>query len=74
MSETERHPSVAHFDNKFEWAHLREGTPRMVVQQFAAFRDALLTIVPDSPETAAGLRKLVEAKDCMVRAVIDAEG
>jgi hypothetical protein len=29
--------------------------------------------VPDGPELTAGLRKLLEAKDCFVRAAIDAE-
>lgn len=28
--------------------------------------------LPDSPELSAGLRKLLEAKDCLVRAAIDA--
>jgi hypothetical protein len=27
--------------------------------------------LPDSPELAAGLRKLLEAKDCFVRAALD---
>lgn len=29
------------------------------------------TILPDGPEKDAGLRKLLEAKDCFVRAVLD---
>jgi hypothetical protein len=28
--------------------------------------------LPDSPELTAGLRKLLEAKDCFVRAAVDA--
>lgn len=28
--------------------------------------------IPDGPEKSAGLRKLLEAKDCMVRAKLDA--
>jgi hypothetical protein len=29
--------------------------------------------LPDGPELAAGLRKLLEAKDCFVRASLDLE-
>jgi hypothetical protein len=28
------------------------------------------SIIPDGPEKSAGLRKLLEAKDCLVRAAI----
>jgi len=30
--------------------------------------------LPDSPEKSAGLRKLLEAKDCLVRAALEASG
>jgi len=30
--------------------------------------------LPDSPELTAGLRKLLEAKDCFVRAALDQQG
>lgn len=30
--------------------------------------------LPDSPEKSAGLRKLLEAKDCLVRAALEANG
>ena len=30
--------------------------------------------LPESPELTAGLRKLLEAKDCFVRAAVDARG
>lgn len=33
----------------------------------------LFQVLPDGPELTAGLRKLVEAKDCFVRAALDAE-
>lgn len=29
-------------------------------------------MLPDGPELTAGLRKLLEAKDCFVRAAVDA--
>lgn len=33
----------------------------------------MITDLPDSPELTAGLRKLLEAKDCFVRASLDLE-
>jgi len=34
----------------------------------------MVETVPRNPETAAGLRKLLEAKDCAVRAALDLTG
>jgi len=31
------------------------------------------SILPDGPEKSAGMRKLLEAKDCFVRAALDKE-
>lgn len=31
-------------------------------------------LLPDGPEKTAGLRKLLEAKDCFVRAAVEREG
>lgn len=31
----------------------------------------LVAVLPDGPELSAGLRKLLEAKDCFVRAALD---
>lgn len=44
-------------------AHLQE--VRKPIGELAEQMDALL---PDGPEKSAGLRKLLEAKDCLVRA------
>lgn len=66
-----RHPSVTHFQVLFEYAHL----PQPLQEVSAAFADlaeGLLDLVGDGPELSAGLRKLLEAKDCTVRqAVMD---
>jgi hypothetical protein len=35
---------------------------------------AMIDAIPDGPELTAGLRKLLEAKDCFVRASLEAEG
>ena len=34
---------------------------------------AFETLLPDGPEKSAGLRKLLEAKDCFVRAALDVQ-
>ena len=53
----------------FEYAHLPERLQAVSkpVGVLAAEMDDLL---PDSAEKSAGLRKLLEAKDCIVRAAL----
>lgn len=46
-----------------------EGTARDVADLFATVTRALATI-PNGAERSAGMRKLLEAKDCFVRSVI----
>ncbi|HEY3691263.1 MAG TPA: hypothetical protein VGL46_13305 [Pseudonocardiaceae bacterium] len=66
-----RHPSVAHFAPLFEYAHLPEHL-QQISEPFHNLATNLLYLLADGPELSAGLRKLVEAKDCAVRqAVID---
>jgi hypothetical protein len=62
-----RHPGVTHFEKLFEFDHL---PPRLqaVSRPFRLFVAEVLDELPaDGPELSAGLRKLVEAKDCFVR-------
>lgn len=71
-----RHPSTEHL------VRLLDPNPNLPVELAgiamlcAELRDALLACLPnDGPELSAGLRKLLEAKDCFVRqALIDREG
>ena len=53
----------------FEYAHLRDELQAVSkpICQLALLMDKTL---PDGPEKSAGLRKLLEAKDCLVRAAI----
>ena len=53
--------------------HLPPGLPRAVMVLFMRVADELDRDVPNSPEKTAGMRKLLEAKDCMVRASIAPE-
>ncbi len=50
--------------------HLSAGLPRKVMRLFMRTAAELDKEVPDGPEKSAGLRKLLEAKDCLVRASI----
>ena len=63
----DRHPSVQHFAALFEYSHLPVNL-QAISAPFAALAEELLKELKDGPELSAGLRKLVEAKDCMVRA------
>ena len=65
-----RHPSTTHLLRYFEYSHL----PARLQGFSAPFAELAHDIVdglPDGPELTAGLRKLLEAKDCIVRAAVD---
>ena len=51
----------------FVYEHLPEHLQR-ISKPFADLAHQMLDDLPESPERAAGLRKLLEAKDCFVRA------
>lgn len=67
-----RHPSVREITQFFTYDHLPAGMVRGTSQWFAMLAGDLLNSLPDSPELTAGLRKLLEAKDCFVRAAVAA--
>lgn len=53
----------------FEYDHLPPKL-REVSAPFAELALKLEVTMPDGPEKSTGLRKLLEAKDCMVRAAL----
>ncbi len=53
----------------FASEHLPEGLAA-ISAQFEELARALDAKLPSGPEKSAGLRKLLEAKDCMVRAAL----
>jgi len=53
----------------FNWEHLPEHL-QLVSQPFWKLADAVDRDLPDNPEKTTALRKLLEAKDCAVRAVL----
>ena len=67
-----RHPSTEHLLKYFAFEHLPEGQPREISSVICNHANWLAEQLPDGPELSAGLRKLLEAKDCFVRAAIDA--
>lgn len=67
----DRHPSTLHVLGYFAWAHL---PPRLqeVSTPCADLALQMCDRLGDGPELTVGLRKLLEAKDALVRAALDA--
>ena len=65
-----RHPGVAQIAQYFDYGHLPLGPLRGVSADCAELAESLIESLPDGPELTAGLRKLLEAKDCFVRAAL----
>jgi hypothetical protein len=51
----------------FAYAHLPDHL-QAISRPFGELAQQMNDTLPDDPEKSAGLRKLLEAKDCMVRA------
>lgn len=56
----------------FTYEHLRPGL-REISQPFSVMAHNLVTWLPRNPERTVALRKLLEAKDCAVRAYLFSE-
>ena len=63
------HPAVEHVLNFFTYAHLPERLQE-VSKPFGELAQKCSERAPDSPETTIALRKLLEAKDAAVRAIL----
>jgi hypothetical protein len=69
---TDRHPGTRQVMQWFESANLPE--PQQTVALYAShLADAMVRELADGAELTAGLRKLLEAKDCFVRASLRAD-
>lgn len=73
MPDQERHPSISALLRFFTYRHLPENL-QWVSQPFCELAFHMADTLPSSPETTAGLRKLLEAKDCAVRAALESGG
>ena len=62
-----------HIMQFFAYAHLPERL-QSVSRPFCELAEWMVANLPRNPERSAGLRKLVEAKDCAVRALVAKEG
>ena len=51
--------------------HLPPGKPQEIMRALHLFSAEIDAKVPDCAEKSAGMRKLLEAKDCFVRASLD---
>ena len=56
----------------FAYAHLPEKL-QAVSKPIGDLAQMFETALPDGPEKSAGMRKLLEAKDCFVRAALEAK-
>ncbi len=63
------HQAISHVLKFFSYAHL---PPRLqeISKPFADLADQVANRAPDNQETTVALRKLLEAKDAAVRAMI----
>jgi hypothetical protein len=66
---TGRHPDTRHLAQFFTFEHLPEHL-QAVSRPCAELADQMIATLPDGPELTAGLRDLLRAKDCFVRAAI----
>ena len=57
----------------FTYSHLPEHL-QVIAKPIADLAHAMEAALPDGPEKSAGMRKLLEAKDCFVRAALPAGG
>lgn len=55
----------------FQFEHLPEGVLRNTSETVSWLATQMDEALPDGAEKSAGLRKLLEAKDCFVRAALD---
>lgn len=60
-------PIMRHFNS----GHLAEGPLKEVFEQYAHFAEALDASLPGGPEKTTALRKLLESKDCAMRATVE---
>jgi len=67
-----RHSATQHIARWFNYDHLPQGHPRELAGECASIAFIMIDELPDGPELTSGLRKLLEAKDCFVRAAIEA--
>lgn len=71
MDENKRHPSTEHMMRVLKPNPNLSGMQRAIADAHWGLACNLVESIKDGPELTAGLRKLLEAKDCFVRASLD---
>lgn len=69
VESTQTPPPADHIEQFFSYGHLPEPLAD-ISKVICDAAQVMLTLCPRNPERTAGLRKLLEAKDCFVRAVV----
>ena len=54
----------------FEYRHLQQENLQGISSHVAELAHHMEDVLPDGPEKTMGLRKLLEAKDCFIRAAL----
>ena len=54
----------------FKFEHLPTGPAREASEKISQLAQQMEETLPDGPEKSAGMRKLLEAKDCFVRSAL----
>lgn len=62
-----RHPGTQHLLNLFEVARTDRDDLNPIYRSCYQLAHEMADRLPDGPELTAGLRKLLEAKDCFIR-------
>ncbi len=62
-------PELEFLSQYFSYEHLPERL-QVVSKPFCELAETMLTLLPRNPERTVMLRKLLESKDCAVRALI----
>jgi len=65
-----RHPATVGLAKFFSFQHLSRDDLRNISRACNTLAEEMIVALPDGPELTAGLRKLLEAKDCFVRAAL----
>lgn len=60
---------MKHMMQFFAFAHLKPEL-QAISEPFCHMAEAIMTTLPENPERTMALRKLLEAKDCAVRAYL----
>lgn len=66
----DRHPGTTHLLRFFSYVHLPMHA-QIISASCSHLAQEMVSRLPDGPELTVGLRKLLEAKDCFVRAAVE---